>query len=272
MAATGKPEAGQPKTQESVTGGGSALRRYQRVIVGSDSLARLAYFELCMLLSPVPGALGLFLRKLLWPRLFGSCGGGTMFGTGVSLRHPHRIRLGDRVVVADGCVLDARTEDAECALEIGDDVILADDVTISCKSGRVRIGDRVGLGTQSVIHAVGGCSVTLGDDLIIGPRCYLAGGGNYRMERTDVPMAQQGLREDDPVVLEGDNWLGANVTVLAGVTMGRGSVAAAGAVIRRSVPPLAICAGVPAEVIRMREGAPTPASADRGSGPRGSAD
>lgn len=240
------------KTHAAVTEGGSALDRYRRVVVGGGGFGRLVWFELCAWLAPVPGALGLLLRGLLWPSLFHSCGRGAVFGAGVSLRHPHRIGLGERVVVSDGCILDARHEEAEVALAVGDDTILGNDVMVSCKGGSARIGARCGLGARTIVHAVHGSDAELGDDLVIGPNCYIAGGGNYRMDRTDVPIAAQGLRAGEGVRLEGDIWLGAGVTVLPGVTVGAGSVIAAGAVVTEDVPPRSVCAGVPARVIRSR--------------------
>ena len=248
----------QNKTQATVTGGGSALSRYQNVIVGQRGWWALIYLELCLWLGIIPGALGLFLRKIFWPSLFGSCGAGTTFGRGVKLRHPHRIHLGERVVLADDCVLDARNTATDRVIEIGNDVILADNVMLSCKNGTLRVGDNVGFGTQTVVHAVNGCHAELGDDLIIGPGCYIAGGGNYNIDQTDHSMAKQGSRrEDSGVTLEGDNWLGAKVTVLPGVTMGQGSVAGAGAVITRDVDPMTVVGGVPARRIRRR-GKPGP--------------
>ncbi len=260
--------AKQTKTQGSVTDGGSALQRYRRVIVGQPGWGALVYFEICAWLAIVPGALGLFLRRSLWPGLLGNCGKGVVFGANVTLRHPHRVHLGDRVVVSDGCILDARNESAEKTIDIGDDVILANNVTISCKGGTARVGAGSGIGTQTVIHAVNGCRVELGADQIVGPDCYIAGGGNYDIDRVDLPMGQQGLREsEEGVTLEGDNWLGAKVSILPGVTMGRGSVAAAGAVVTVSVPPMAVCGGVPASVIRMR-GQATSAHSDHASATR----
>ena len=56
----------------------------------------------------VPGALGLALRKTLYPLLLGACGRGVVFGQNVVLRHPHKIRIGDNVVIDDNCLLDAK--------------------------------------------------------------------------------------------------------------------------------------------------------------------
>jgi len=240
------------KTHEAITQEGSALARYQRVMVGSDSIAYLLYFELCTWLARVPGALGLMLRKLLWPRLFGSCGKGVMFADNITLRHPKRIHLGDRVIISEGAVLDARHDTADHVITLGDDVMLSVNVMISCKNGCVAVGERTGLSAQTVIHATNDCPVTIGRDAIVGPQCYLAGGGNYHFDRTDVPIREQGIRQDGGVTLEDDVWLGAKVTVLGGVTMHRGSIAGAGAVVARDADRNAICAGVPATTLRYR--------------------
>ena len=57
---------------------------------------------------------------------------------------------------------------------------------------------------------------------------------------------------DQPVVIEDDVWVGANVTILKGVTIGHGSVVAAGAVVTKSCPPYSIIGGVPAKILRKR--------------------
>jgi galactoside O-acetyltransferase len=210
------------------------------------------YYEWCAWLGIVPGALGIVLRKLFWPRLFGCCGKGVVFGANVVLRQPHRMELGERVVISDGCILDARNEEVDCAIRIGSDTILSNQVMMSCKGGSISIGKNTGIGAYTVIHSVNDCPVPIGEDVMIGPKCYITGGGNYNVDRLDIPMAQQGLKKDSGVRLAGDNWLGANVTVLSGITMGRGSIAAAGAVVTKSMDERAICGGVPATVMKFR--------------------
>jgi galactoside O-acetyltransferase len=242
------------KTHAAATQGGNVLTRYMDLIVGRRSWWGLLYFEWCMLLQGLPGALGLMLRKLFWPRLFGSCAAGTVFGLGVVLRHPHRIHLGRRVVVSERCILDARHDSQERVLVLGDDVNLANDVMISCKNGTVHIGARVGVGARVVIQSVEGNPVRVAEDVVIGPMCYLVGGGNYHTDRLDLPIGQQGIKPDGGVDVAGGAWLGSGVTVLGGVRVGAGSVAAAGTVITRDVPDLAMCLGVPAKVTGFRGG------------------
>lgn len=166
------------KTQIEVTTGGSAISRYQDVVIGGRSFWSLLYFEWCMLLSPLPGALGLFLRKVFWPGLFGACGPDVVFASNVIVRHPHRIFLGDRVVISEGCILDARNDSSEKVIDISEDVILSNNVTLSCKNGLIKIGARTGINAQTIIQSIDKNQVGIGADVIIGPHCYVIGGFN----------------------------------------------------------------------------------------------
>lgn len=241
------------KTHAAVTKGGSAMSRYQDVIIGRGSFSAFIYFEWCMFLSSISGAIGLFLRKIFWPKLFGSCGKGITFGKNTIVRHPHRIQIGDRVVISEGCILDARNEKSNQVIVLENDVILSNNVMISSKGGSIKIGARSGIGAQTIIHSINANQVSIGADVIIGPGCYIVGGGNYNIDRLDIPIWRQGTKDDGGVTIEEDIWLGANVTVLGGVHMETGCVAAAGSIITQSVPARAVCAGQPAKIIRMRD-------------------
>jgi galactoside O-acetyltransferase len=244
------------KTHAAVTGGGSALRRYQEVIVGRSGLGRLFHFELCLWLGSLPGAVGLALRMRLWPRLFGSCGRGVLFGSGVVLRHPHRIHLGDRVVVGEGCVLDGRHDGPDRSITLADDVILSTGVVLSAKSASIQVGPRSGIGPHSVIVTTDGNAVRVGADVAVGPHSVIVGGGNYYTERFDVPIWRQGIKPGHHVTLGDDIWLGAGVRVLGGSRIDGGSIVAAGAVVNGVLGPGTIAAGVPARVVRMRAHSP----------------
>ncbi len=156
------------------------------------------------------------------------------------------------MVISEGCILDARNEKLHNILVLEEDVILSNNVMISCKNGTVKIGARSGIGAQTIIQSVNNCPVSIGADVIIGPQCYIIGGGNYNINRFDIPIWRQGTKDDGGVKIESDVWLGANVNVLGGVTLCTGSVAAAGAVVTKSIPTRSICMGVPAKVLRTR--------------------
>ncbi len=241
------------KTHAAVTGSGSALRRYQDTIVGSRSLGYLLYFEFCAWLALIPGAAGLFLRRLFWPRLFLACGRGCAFGWGIVLRQPGRIALGERVVLSDGCLLDARHGSLAPALIIGDDCTLSNQVTISCKEGSVTVGARVGIGEKCLLQSAHHNPIAVEDDAVIGPMCYLVGGGDYELGDPAAVIGRQPIKRQGEVRIGAGAWLGGRVTVLDGVAMGPGSIAAAGAVVTRDVPAGAVCMGVPA-VVKGRRG------------------
>jgi len=241
------------RTHDAVTGRGSSLRKYQEVMVGSGSLFRLFYFEWCMMLSIIPGALGMALRKIFWPGLFGSCGRGVMFAAGIVVRHPHRIHLRDNVVISEQCILDGRAADEETAIFLGENVIMSNQVMLSCKDGKISIGGNTGINAQTIIQSTNHCPVKIGRDCIIGQQCFIVGGGSYHYDRLDVPIREQGIRQDGGVEIKDNVWLGGNVTVLGGTTINPGSVIGAGAVVTRSVPEYSVCMGIPAKVVKNRK-------------------
>jgi acetyltransferase-like isoleucine patch superfamily enzyme len=110
------------------------------------------------------------------------------------------------------------------------------------------IGRNVGLNTGCWINARGG--VTLGDDVILGPYCVIHS-ANHRVGRLDIPIRNQGY-DEAPVYIGNNVWLGAQVIVLPGVTIGDNAVIGAGAVVTHDIPPNAVAAGNPARVIRTR--------------------
>lgn len=240
------------KTHDAVTGNGSALKRYQDVIVGSGSVPFLLYYEWCLWLGVVPGALGILLRRVFWPRLFGSCGRKVAFARGIILRHPKRMHLGDSVVISEECVLDGRHQDSDRSIVLGSNVILSNNVVLSCKNGSIAIGDSTGINTGTIIQSTNHCPVRIGRDVVVGQRCLVIGGGNYNIDRLDIPIRAQGIKDDGGVNIHEDVWLGGNVTVLGGVTIERGAVVGAGAVVTRSMPARSICKGIPARVTGLR--------------------
>ncbi len=240
------------KTHDAVTGRGSALSKYQQVVVGSASLGSLLYYELCQLLVFFPGAPGMLLRKIFWPKMFAECGKGTLFGSGVVIRHPNKIRLGKAVVISENCVLDGRHSSAGYSITLGDNVILSNNVMISSKQGSISIGKDVGINAQTIIQSTYENKVEIEDDCIIGQRCFIIGGGNYDLSDKEALTRTRPIVPDCGVLIKKNVWLGGNVTVLGGVTMGEGSVAGAGSVVNQSVAPNSVCLGVPARVIKER--------------------
>jgi acetyltransferase-like isoleucine patch superfamily enzyme len=246
-----RPVAIQTALQDSRS---SALAKYQDLVVGSRSLARLALYETVVLLTSwVPGALGLVLRKVTYPWLLGSSGRNVTFGHGVVLRHPHKVHLGDDVVVDDLVVLDAKGT-SNTGIRIGNGVFLGRGTILSCKDGDITLGDHVNIGFQSEIFS--GSSVTVGRHGLFAAYTYLVGGG-HEFARADVPVIEQ-ERRSRGITLGEDVWLGAGAKVMDGVTIGDHAVVGAGAVVTGDLPAGVVAVGVPARVVRSRETASTP--------------
>jgi len=112
----------------------------------------------------------------------------------------------------------------------------------------VTAGRRVAINVGTYIDAGGGLDI--GDHVMIGPHCAISS-REHSIEATGVPMCHQPVRYRK-IVIGNDVWIGANVSVRGGVTLGEGSVIAAGAVVVDDVPANAIVGGVPAKVLRYR--------------------
>jgi len=228
----------------------SALRKYQELVIGRPGLLALLKYELIMLLcNGVPGALGFALRRFLYPRLLGRVGRGVVFGRNLTLRHPHKIALGNHVIIDDNCVLDAKGEGEE-GITLGDNVILSRNTILSCKGGSIAIGDNSNLGTNCLIHAES--PVKIGRNVLMAAYCYLVGGGHHDFSRTDMPIIQQPSLTKGGITIEDNVWLGARVTVLDGVTIGRDTVVGANALVLESLPEFVVAFGSPAKVQRSR--------------------
>ena len=117
----------------------------------------------------------------------------------------------------------------------------------------ITIGNDVYIGP----HALFLCTesqIFIGNKVLFGPHVTIIG-GDHRI--TDVgrfiyDVLDKHPEDDQDVHIEDDVWIGTNTTLLKGVTVGRGSVVAAGALVTKDVPPYAIVGGVPAKVLKYR--------------------
>ena len=154
------------------------------------------------------------------------------FGAGSDIRAGFKLRLtpAAKFQTGAGCILDT-------------------DTTIEC-SGTLNIGERVIFGHHCTI----GCKerIEIGDDCLLAEMVSIRD-HDHNFARLDIPIRAQGATAA-PVVIGRNVWLGAKVTVLKGVTIGDGAIIGANAVVTRDIPAMAIAVGIPARVIRMRDG------------------
>lgn len=128
----------------------------------------------------------------------------------------------------------------------GDDVNVERGAWFGSGKG-IRLGDRSDLGMESLIIG----PVTVGADVMMGPRCVLLS-SSHEFGDTTRPMNRQGFKKDKPIVIGDDVWIGANVTIMAGRTIGSGSIVAAGSVVTKDVGDFEVWGGNPARLIRSR--------------------
>jgi acetyltransferase-like isoleucine patch superfamily enzyme len=107
---------------------------------------------------------------------------------------------------------------------------------------QLEFGDQVDVGEFVHLRANGG--------LRIGSRVLIAAHATITTREHPVELPRWGVTKDAPIVIEDDVWIGAGAIVLPGVTIGKGSVVAAGAVVTASVDPFTVVAGVPARPIK----------------------
>lgn len=113
----------------------------------------------------------------------------------------------------------------------------------------VSLGNNSGIGVNASIKG----ATEIGDNVMMGPHCTIYS-KNHAFDRLDIPMREQGLQEEKPVVIGNDVWIGGHVILLPGVHVGNGAIIGAGAVVTKDVPEYAIVGGNPAKVIRYRNG------------------
>lgn len=113
--------------------------------------------------------------------------------------------------------------------------------------------DNIGIGPHALLSAPKAKIIINGNCAIAEHLTIHAGNHAHVIGKfvTYITEANKPKGYDEDVIIEKDVWIGSNVTILAGVHIGRGSTIAAGAVVNKDVPPYCIVGGVPAKVIKF---------------------
>jgi acetyltransferase-like isoleucine patch superfamily enzyme len=155
------------------------------------------------------------------------------------------VKLGKGVYIETGAELVAYGREE---ITIGNDSFVLRGSILHPYDGKIVIGRNVGINHYCVIYGMGG--VTIGDDVMMATSCTLVS-GNHNHDKLDIPMNAQGATRER-INIGNNVWIGAKVTILAGVDIGEGAIIAAGAVVTKCVPAYSVAAGIPARVIKQR--------------------
>lgn len=117
----------------------------------------------------------------------------------------------------------------------------------------ISVGDDVYIGKGANLSA-SMTSITIGNKVMFGPNVTIRGGNHNTsvIGRFMYDVKEKRPEDDMPIFIDNDVWIGACSTILKGVTIGRGAIIAAGALVIENVPPYSIFGGVPARAIKFR--------------------
>jgi len=183
--------------------------------------------------SVTDGPLDALMRRCIWRAAARRCGHGLTVGTSVGFKHLETFQIGDGVFIGDHAYMQGRFD------------------------GTTIIGDHVWIGPHAYFDAR---HLTLEEYVGWGPGAKVLGSAHTGFP-LDVPIVRTDL-EIRPVRIEAWADIGTNATILPGVTVSRGAIVGAGAVVTRDVPPFAIVAGVPAKFVRWRDAPSETAAGD----------
>ena len=162
-------------------------------------------------------------RRVILRAICKTFGNGVKVGVGVLVLHPHTFEIGDAVFIGNQTFLQGR-HDGTCV--IGAHTWIGPQSYFDCRD--LRLGEYVGWGPGAKVL-----------------------GSEHTGDPPDVPIIQTDL-VIKPVRVEDGADIGVNAVLLPGVTVGKGAIVGAGAVVTKDVAPNTIVAGVPAKFLRSR--------------------
>jgi acetyltransferase-like isoleucine patch superfamily enzyme len=176
------------------------------------------------------------------------------------------LKIGDRVQFLPSASIDFRMPRKSVSLEIGDDSVVDCNFIFESTAGYIKIGKRtfVNGGTNLISRT----RIEIGDDVVIAWGCYIYDHNSHSLNWKDRQEDFVNLTKDllakryfgasknwdttvaKPIKICDRVWIGFNVIILKGVTIGEGAVVGAGAVVTRDVLPYTVVAGNPARIVR----------------------
>ena len=165
------------------------------------------------------------MRRAIWQLLCRRFGRGITIGCATLMKHPETFEIADNVFIGEQSFIQGRLD------------------------GRCLIGSHVWIGPQSYFDAR---DLVIEDYVGWGPGAKVLGSQHTGVP-SDVPIVQTDLSLA-PVRIGAWADIGVNAVILPGITVGKGAMIGAGAVVTRDVPPFAVVAGVPAKFLRWRQG------------------
>lgn len=134
-------------------------------------------------------------------------------------------------------------------INIGKNCELLNGVMLMTYGGNITIGNNCSINPYTILYGHGNLSI--GNDVLIAGHCLIIP-ANHKFEDLEILIRKQGLYTKG-IVIENNVWIGAGCRILDGITIGEGSIIAAGAVVNKDVAPFTVVGGIPAKFIKLRK-------------------
>jgi len=170
------------------------------------------------------------MRRKVGAHRFASFGHRSLIVEPHGIRSPHRIEIGDNVLVHRGAMFS-----------------VVEEYRGRTHEPRLRIGSRCNIGHGIWLSCVG--EIEIAEDNLLGHNILIAD-SYHSYQDPDTPIIYQPMADPEPVRIERGCIIGPHASILAGVTIGANSFIAANTVVSRSVPPNSVVAGNPGRIIR----------------------
>ena len=229
----------------------SILEKYCNLVIGEVSLLELIKYELITsLLGWMPGAVGLVLRKLIYPFLFKEIGKNVVFGRNATIRCPKNIQIDDNVVIDDTCFIDGRGAGEE-KLSIGKNCIISRGSYVQSKKGPLHIGENTIIGEQSAIVSQGG--VFIAESCGIAGGCKI-GGGLFSIKEDSNPSDGEYFTRytKGPIRIGKNSIIAFGAVVVDGVTVGERCMIGPGALVIKKIIDGSSVTSYPAIVMKSK--------------------
>ncbi|MBR3615825.1 MAG: acyltransferase [Bacteroidaceae bacterium] len=161
---------------------------------------------------------------------FNHFGKNTLLAPGVKILTPQNVSIGNNSSIMSNCIIET--------------------CVTNSKNPELTIGEKVSIGEYSHITCTN--RIVIGNGVLTGRFVLITDNshGNLTEEEADIPPLSRAIHSNGPVFIGDNVWIGDKATILPNVTIGKGSIIAANAVVTKDVPEYSVVAGVPARIIK----------------------
>ena len=179
------------------------------------------------LIRNIPGQIGYFIRSFYFKIRLRKSFLNNKIETGIRVEYPKNLELGSNSYFGFDCKIYAS------------------------EFSKVKIGSNCSFNSNVMINARGKGGIIIGDNVLIAPNVVLRS-SDHSFDDLEKTINKQGMK-DGTIMIENNVWIGSNSVILKNITIGEGSVIAAGAVVTRDIEPYTVVGGVPAKIIKKRK-------------------